>query len=155
MDVLERVLTTLFDALPRDVIQLAYEAMALGLHVAAAVVFASMLVTALAMALLVQCRDQLVGLAADQLAAGREEHPARVGPELGGVVGGPRERRPAMLDLRRDDEDDGRDTDAQLGALGLAPGREHDHGWGAGGRRGWPQDADRHAAAQAQVGALR
>lgn len=155
MDVLERLVATVLDLLPAGLVDLAYEAMALGLHIVAAVVAGLMLVIALSMAVLLQRRDQLLELAADQRVPGREHQPLRVGSQLGGVVGGPLERRAAVLGGGFDREDHGRYADAQLGAHGLVLRQEHDHRWELGRGRGWPEHAHRHGAAQAQVSVLR
>jgi hypothetical protein len=155
MDVLERLVTTALDVLPAGLIDLAYEAMALRLHIAAAVVAGVMLVTALSMAVLLQRREQLLEVVADQRVPRREEQPPRIGTQLAGVVGGPLERRAAVLEGGRDREDDGRYADAELGAHDRILRQEHDHRWDLGRCGGWPEHAHRHGAAQAQVGVLR
>jgi hypothetical protein len=112
MEVLERLL----DLLPGGLVDLAYEAMALDLHVFAGIVATLMLVTALSLAALLHGREQLVELAADHLVAGREHQSLRIGAELVGMVGGPLERGPAGADLAPDREHDRGDADAELGA---------------------------------------
>jgi hypothetical protein len=155
MDVLEHLLTTALDVLPAGLADLAYEAMALGLHVAAAVVAAVMLAASLAFAAMLQRREQLAEVAFDGLAAVREQQPPRVRAELAGVVGGPLERLAPVGEHGPDGEHDRRGLDAQLGGRGLVVREVHDQGQGARGRRGWPEDAQSHAAAKPQVGVLR
>src|SRR5262245_2052315 len=87
MDVLERLMTTVLDLLPAGLADRAYGAIGLGLHVTVA--GGVMLVTALSMAVLLQRRDQLVELAADERPSRRQEQAARIGTELAGVVGRP------------------------------------------------------------------
>ena len=142
MEVLDRLL----ELLPAGFVDLAYEAMARDLHVAAAAVSAVMLATALALAALLRQRgDQPFRLAGD-------DQPPRVGAELGRVAGGPIERGPRSL--RQDGEDHRRHPDAELGSDGLVLRQQHDQRWDAGRGRRWPDDARPDGAAQAQVGAL-
>jgi hypothetical protein len=153
MDVLERLVTAVLDLLPAGLVDRAYGAIGLGLHVAVA--GGVMLVVALSMAVLLQRRDQLLELAADERVSHRQEQPARIGTELAGVVGRPLERGSAVLERGLDGEHDRRQADAQLGALMVAPRQEHHRRWAAGGRRGRPEHAHRHGAPEAQVGVLR
>jgi hypothetical protein len=155
MDVLERLVATVLDRLPAGLADLAYEAMALGLHLVAVVVGGGLLAISLAMAAILQRREQLREVAPEQLAILREQQPPRIGAELAGVVGGPLERLAPALEHGRDGEDDGRGADAELGGRYVVLRQVHDQRRDARGRRGRPEHAHPHGAAQAQVGVLR